>query len=152
MKYWLVKSEADCYSIDDLKKDKKTAWTGIRNFQARNFMQKDMSVGDLVLYYHSNSEPTGIYGIAKVASKPHPDMTQFEKDGEYFEPRATKDKPVWYCVDLAFVKKFKSPISLADLKKDEELRGMPVIKRGMRLSVQPVLEKHYSRITTHFAS
>ena len=149
-KYWLIKSEADCYSIDDLKKDKKIAWEGVRNFQARNFM-KEMQVGDLCLFHHSNGtkeNPTGVYGIAKVVSKPHPDQTQFDKKGEYFEPRATAEKPVWYCVDMGFVKKFKTPITLAQIKFDPKLKNMRVARKGERLSIMPVSERDFEYLST----
>lgn len=147
MKYWLIKSEGNCYSIDDLKKDKRVAWEGIRNYQARNFMTKDMKVGDLILYYHSITEPIGVYGVAKVVSAPHPDESQFNKKAEMeYEPRATKEKPVWYCVDVAFVKKFKKPVTLEEIKKDKQLTGIVVAQKGSRLSVQPVSQKHFERI------
>jgi len=147
-KYWLIKSEADCYSIDDLKKDKRTSWEGVRNFQARNFM-KEMQVGDLCLFHHSNGtkeNPTGVYGIAKVVSKPHPDQTQFDKKGEYYEKRATAENPVWWCVDMGFVKKFKIPVTLAQIKFDPNLKNMLVAKPGMRLSIMPVEEMHFEYI------
>jgi predicted RNA-binding protein with PUA-like domain len=147
MNYWLIKSEADCYSIDALKKDKKTAWTGIRNYQARNFMRDGMKIGDLVLFYHSSSEPTGIYGIAKVVSKPHADETQFDKKDDHYDPKAKKENPTWICVDIAFVEKFKEPISLGELRGDPNLKGMEVLKQGQRLSVMPVSEKHFKYLT-----
>jgi predicted RNA-binding protein with PUA-like domain len=147
MNYWLIKSEGDCYSIDDFKKDRRTPWEGIRNYQARNYMTRDMKVGDLVLYYHSISEPTGVYGIAKVVSKAHPDESQFnKKDDMTFDSKATKEKPIWYCVDMAFVEKFKRPVSLVEIKKDPKLEGMVVRAKGSRLSVQPVSEKHFIHI------
>ena len=149
MNYWLIKSEGDCYSIDDLKHDKKTAWVGVRNYQARNFMVRDMKVGDGVLFYHSNgtiNAPTGIYGLAKVASKSHPDESQFDKKDMHYDPKATKIKPIWFCVDMAFVKKFKHPVELGELKLDPALSGMLVLARGSRLSVMPVSEKHFNHI------
>lgn len=148
-KYWLIKSEGDCYSIDDLKRDKKVAWTGIRNYQSRNFMMNDMSVGDMTLFYHSNGTtdaPTGVYGIARVASKMHPDETQFAKDDEHYDPKATKDRPIWHCVDMAFVRKFRNPVTLAEIKIDPALEGMLVRARGSRLSIQPVSQKHFEYI------
>lgn len=149
MRYWLIKSEGDCYSIDDLKRDKKVAWTGIRNYQSRNFMMRDMSVGDIVLFYHSNGTidaPTGVYGIARVASAVHPDETQFDKKDEHYDPRASKSTPIWHCVDMAFVRKFKNPVTLAEIKIDPALEGMLVRARGSRLSIQPVSEKHFEYI------
>ena len=147
MNYWLIKSEGDTYSIDDLKRDKRTAWEGVRNYQARNFMTKDMNIGDLVLFYHSMSQPTGVYGIAKVASKAHPDNSQFnKKNKDTYDPKATKEKPIWYCVDMAFVEKFKNPVSLEAIKKDKALEGMLVRAKGSRLSIQPVSALHFKRI------
>lgn len=150
MNFWLVKSEGDCYSIDDLKRDKVAAWEGIRNYQARNFMMQ-MAKGDRVLFYHSSSKPMGVFGVAKVVKESHPDETQFEKKNEYFEPRATREKPMWFCVDLAFVKKFKEPVTLQEMKVDPVLGGMLATSRGSRLSVQPVSEKHFRHITESLA-
>src|SRR6266516_4146075 len=101
MNYWLIKSEGSCYSIDDLKKDKRTAWTGVRNYQARNFMRDGMKVGDLVLFYHSSSDPTGIYGIVKVTSKPYPDRTALDKKDMHYDPKSTEENPIWMLVDVA---------------------------------------------------
>ncbi len=146
MKHWLIKSEGDCYSIDHLKKDKRTAWEGIRNYQARNFMMRDMQIGDLLLFYHSISVPTGVYGVARVVSKAHPDASQFDKKDMHFDPKATPAKPIWFCVDVAFVEKFKQPVSLETIKKDPKLDGMVVRAKGSRLSVQPVSAKHFEYI------
>ncbi len=151
MNYWLVKSEGQCYSIDDLKKDKRTSWDGIRNFQARNFMKDGMKVGDLVLFYHSSSQPTGVYGIAKVASKPHIDETALDPQDEHFDPKAVKymkegKEPLWSCVDIEFVKKFARPVSLDEMKNERDLHGILVLRRGQRLSVMPVEEKHFKII------
>ena len=146
MKYWLLKSEGTCYPISQLKKDRTTSWTGIRNYQARNYMMKDMSVGDLCLFYHSTSKPSGVYGLAKVSSKPHTDETQFDKKDEHYDPKATKEKPIWYCVDISFLEAFKSPISLDQIKFDTNLDGMMVRAQGSRLSIQPVEENHFKYI------
>ncbi len=146
MQYWLLKSEGDCYSIDDLQKDRQTAWTGIRNYQARNFMRDHMKKGDLALFYHSSSAPTGVYGIAKVASTAHADETQFDAKDDHYDPSSKKTDPRWMCVDIAFVKKFKEPVSLEDIKRDPHLEGMMVRQQGSRLSVQPVSEKHFKYI------
>jgi predicted RNA-binding protein with PUA-like domain len=146
MNYWLMKSEGSCYSIDDLKRDKKTPWGGVRNYQARNFMMRDMDVGDMVLFYHSNDKPSGVYGIGKVVSEAHYDETQFDANDEHFDSKATREKPIWHCVDVAFVSKFKIPISLDTIKFDPKLEGMIVRNRGSRLSIQPVLEKHFLHI------
>src|SRR6185437_6315362 len=136
MNYWLLKSEPQGYSIDDLKKDKKTFWTGVRNFQARNFMQQ-MDKDDLCLFYHSGKE-TAVVGVAKVLGKAKPDETQFVKGGHYFEPRATKEKPVWFCPEIQFAQKFETPVPLGAIKSDPHLKGIPLAQQGSRLSVQPV--------------
>src|SRR3989344_3319372 len=146
MQYWLIKSEPSSYSIDDLKRDKTTPWSGVRNFQARNFMRDDMKVGDLALFYHSSTEPLGIVGVAKVASLPYPDPTQFDKTSPYYDPRATKEKPMWFLVDFRFVKKFKRMIALAELKASPSFADMLVTQRGSRLSIQPVAQKHFEKI------
>ncbi len=149
MKYWLIKSEGSCYSIDDLKRDKKTSWTGVRNFQARNFMRDEMSIGDLVLFYHSSGDKqnlTGVYGIAKVASKPIPDMTQFDRKDDHYDSKSKKEAPMWISVDMAFVEKFTHPVTLSEIKFDPKLEGMLVRAQGSRLSIQPVSEKHFKYI------
>ena len=106
--YWLMKSEPNTYSIDDLKKDAKTIWDGVRNYQARNFMMRDMQVGDTVLFYHSSADPSGVSGIAKVSRKALPDPTQFDKKSKYYDPKSTKEKPRWYCVEVSYQEKFKN--------------------------------------------
>ena len=147
MNYWLLKSEPNAYSIDDLKKDKATAWGGVRNYQARNFL-KDMKVGDLCLFYHSSTEPIGVFGIGKVVQAAYPDPSQFNKRDSHFDPKATAEKPIWFCPDIAFVKKFKEPYLLTSIKADHNLRGIMVAAQGSRLSVQPVSEKHFKYICT----
>ncbi len=146
MNYWLMKTEADCYSIDDLKRDKITPWNGVRNYQARNFMRDNMNIGDRVLIYHSNGNPSGIAGIGKVSSKPHLDESQFDKNDEHYDPKSKCENPTWICVDVGFVKKFKQSISLHDLKTDPATAGMIVCQKGSRLSIQPVSERHYNYI------
>lgn len=145
MKHWLVKTEPDVYSIDDLKRDQKTEWTGVRNYQARNFLQ-EMRVGDMVLVYHSNAEPSGVVGVGKVARLAEPDPTQFDKSSEYFEPKATKETPRWFCPQIAFVKKLQVMVSLGDLRDTKALDGLLLLQRGSRLSVIPVSEKHFKKI------
>jgi predicted RNA-binding protein with PUA-like domain len=144
--YWLMKSEPEAYSIDDLARDKKTYWDGVRNYQARNFMRDQMQPGDLVFFYHSNAEPAGIAGIAKVAGKGYPDPSAFDPKDVHYDPDSKKDKPTWYGVDLQYVKKFKALIPLETLKKDPKLAGMALLRRGQRLSVQPVSSKEWERI------
>lgn len=151
MNYWLIKSEGDCYSIDDFARDRCVPWTGIRNYQARNMMRDDMQIGDKVLFYHSNGTPSGIYGLAEVASAPHPDETQFDPKDDHYDPKSTKAAPIWICVDMAFVKKFKEPVSLDAIKFDPALDGMVVRMKGSRLSVQPVSAAHYKYIVSKMA-
>ena len=145
-RHWLVKSEADCYSIDDLKRDGRTAWDGVRNYQARNFMRDGMRVSDLVLYYHSSSEPTGVVGIARVARAGYPDRTALDPKADHYDPKATPDDPIWSMVDLEFVEKFPKTVTLADLKADPALEGLLVLRRGQRLSVMPVEAAHFDRV------
>lgn len=146
MKYWLMKSEPDVYSIDQLKKDKTTWWEGVRNYQARNFMMKDMQVGDEVLFYHSNAEPPGVAGLAKISKLAAPDKLQFDKKSEYFDPKASPEKPIWFCVEVEYLKKFPELVSLADLRENEKLQDMLVLQKGSRLSVQPVDKKHFDLV------
>lgn len=141
--YWLMKSEPDVFSLDQLKKDKKTLWDGVRNYQARNFMMKEMKVGDLVLFYHSNTKPPGIAGLAKISKEAVPDPTQFDKKSEYFDPKATKADPRWFCVEVQYKKKFKNYIPLDQIKETKSLADMLVIRKGQRLSIQPVTKKHF---------
>lgn len=146
MNYWLIKSEPDCYSIDDLKRDKKTSWTGVRNYQARNFI-KTMSKGDLVLFYHSGANPPAIAGICKVASTPYGDMTALNKNDDHFDPKSTKENPIWSAVDMEYVKTFTEPFTLPQIKNNPKLADMIVAQQGSRLSIMPVSEKHFKLIT-----
>ncbi|QDU60378.1 EVE domain protein [Planctomycetes bacterium Pan216] len=145
-RYWLMKSEPSDYSIDDLERDGKEPWDGIRNYQARNIMRDEMSIGDEVLFYHSNADPPGVAGIAKVASKAYPDHTAWDKKNKHFDKRSTPENPVWLMVDVEFVEKFPHLVSLPEIKEEEALAEMMVTKRGMRLSVQPVDGAHFRKI------
>ena len=147
-KYWLIKSEPETYSIDHLKKDKSTWWENIRNYQARNFMTQQMQPGDLVLFYHSNAEPPGLAGIAMVSSPALADKTQFDKKSDYFEPRATKEKPVWFCCEFKFVEKFNELIPLGKIKEEaakpqSPLAKIPLLQKGQRLSIQPLSQSEF---------
>ncbi len=146
--YWLVKSEPEAYSIDDLLRDKKTCWDGVRNYQARNLMRDEMKVGDGVLFYHSNAKPMAIVGVARVCREAYPDDSQFDPESRYFDPKATEENPRWIMVDVEFVGKFDAPLPLADLKNNPALEGMPLLQKGQRLSVQPVSAEHWKRILT----
>jgi len=144
-KYWLVKSEPVSYNIDSLKKDMQTAWTGVRNFLARNYMRQ-MQVGDSVLFYHSSCKDIGVYGVAKVLSLPYADPTQFDANGDYFEPRATEEKPVWDLVDIAFVQKCKNPVLLPAIRSNVKLKSMMILEPRNRLSVTPVTRVEFEEI------
>ncbi len=166
MNYWLIKTEADCFSIDDLKRQKKTPWSGVRNFQARNFMRDQMKKGDLALFYHSSSSskesPNGVYGIARVKSDAYADPTAFDPKDEHYDPRSAALKkaaekegkpyvPTWMLVDFEFVEKLARPVLLAEMKNDPKLEGMIVRQTGSRLSIQPVSEKHFRYIAEKLA-
>jgi predicted RNA-binding protein with PUA-like domain len=137
MRYWLIKSEPDAYGIDDLERDGTTPWTGVRNYQARNFMRDLMRPGDRALFYHSNCDEPGIVGIAEVATPPYPDETQFDRRSRYYDEKATRDAPRWVHVDFRFVKKTRL-ITLDELRSHAGLAGMRVLARGNRLSITPV--------------
>jgi len=145
MRHWLIKSEPDVFSIDDLAKVKREPWTGVRNYQARNFMWKDMKPGDLALFYHSNAKPPGIAGIARVVGAPCPDATQFDETSEYYDPKATEGKPRWWHVDFEFVGKFTKLLTLEAIKADKLLTEMMICQRGTRLSITPVDPLHFKR-------
>lgn len=143
MRYWLMKTEPDVFSIDDLQSRGCTHWEGVRNYQARNLMRDEMKIGDLVLFYHSNANPPGVAGIARVCKDAFPDFFSWDAQSRYFDPKSTPDKPRWFMVEIEFVEKFDEIVSLAKLKENPALDGMLVIKRGMRLSVQPVEKEHF---------
>lgn len=146
-KYWLVKSEPGTYSIDDLERDGRAEWDGVRNYQARNTMRDEMAIGDLVLFYHSNAKPPGVAGVARVCSDAYDDPTQFDRKSPYFDPKSTKDAPRWQLVDVEHVETFDEVLGLDVLKAHaDELDGLMVIKRGIRFSVQPVQKPHFRRI------
>jgi predicted RNA-binding protein with PUA-like domain len=145
MNHWLIKSEPDVFSIEDLERVGREPWTGVRNYQARNFMWREMKPGDLALFYHSNAKPSGIAGIAKVVGSPYPDPTQFDAKSEYFDSKSTRENPRWWLVDFEFVDSFSEIIPLDTLKQDAELCEMMVCQRGTRLSINPVSAKHFKR-------
>jgi predicted RNA-binding protein with PUA-like domain len=146
---WLMKSEPDVFSLEDLKNadNKTTMWEGVRNYQARNFMRDSMKKGDKVLFYHSNCKEPGIVGLAEVSSKSaYPDPTQFDPASKYHDAGSDPDNPRWLVVDIRYRKELKRPVTLKDIKAHPELRDMKVAQRGMRLSVQPVEDKHFNII------
>jgi len=143
-----MKSEPDVYSIDDLERDGREMWDSIRNYQARNMMRDDMRIGDEVFFYHSSCKEPGITGIARVASEPYPDPTQFDPDSKYFDPKSGKDNPRWILVDVEFVRKLKQPITLTRIKAQPGLEDMVLTRRGNRLSIMPVSQEHWDLILT----
>jgi predicted RNA-binding protein with PUA-like domain len=146
MNHWLMKSEPDAFSIDDLARLRRAPWDGVRNFKARNFMRDTMRVGDLVLFYHSSVKPPGVAGIARVASPAYPDHTAWDPAGKYFDPRSSAEKPIWQMVDVEFVEKFPRFVDREAMKVEPALEGMMVLRRGMRLSIQPVSAEHFEVI------
>lgn len=143
---WLMKSEPESYSIDDLARDGQTAWEGVRNYQVRNSIRDEMQPGDLVLFYHSNASPPAAVGLARVASAARPDPTQFDPASRYYDAKSPADAPRWLLVDVAFVEKWPRGVSLAELKADPALDGMEVTRKGTRLSVHPLRLDHLARV------
>jgi predicted RNA-binding protein with PUA-like domain len=143
-KYWLMKSEADVYSIDDLAEDEKTMWDGIRNYQARNNM-REMKEGDRVLYYHSRQSPPAVVGLARVVREAYPDPTQFDPENKYFDAKSDPEDPRWWLVDIAFERKFDRNVPLGDIKEEPGLEEM-VLVNNSRLSVQPVEEAEFLEV------
>jgi predicted RNA-binding protein with PUA-like domain len=142
-RYWLMKSEPDAYSIDDLDRDGVTAWEGVRNYQARNLLRDEIRVGDGVLFYHSSTQPPGVIGLAEVVHESYPDRSQFDPASPYFDPKSTPEAPRWFVVDVRFVERFAAVVPLAVLQTTPGLEGMLVTKKGMRLSVQPVTPEEW---------
>lgn len=144
-RYWLMKTEPGTFGIDDLQARGTEPWDGVRNPRARNYM-REMALDDLVLFYHSSCRPPGVAGIARVCTLAYPDPTQWERESRYFDPRSSREKPRWQLVDVAFVEKLPELLTLDQMKADAELEGMLAIKRGVRLSVQPVEPAHFTRV------
>jgi predicted RNA-binding protein with PUA-like domain len=154
--YWLVKSEPDCFSIDDLAAapKKTTCWSGVRNYQARNFMRDGMKKGHQVLYYHSGAEPPCVVGVAEVVKEAYPDHTAWDEKDDHFDPKASPENPIWQMVDLKHVETFPRILPLEELRSVPALKNMELLKRGSRLSVQPVSKTEFEAIVrlAHFAS
>lgn len=147
MKYWLMKCEPGVYSIDDLARDGVTSWEGVRNFQARNFMRDEMKVGDKVLFYASNADPSGVTGVAEMAREGYPDPFATRRGHKYYDPKATPDDSIWTMVDISFAEKFPDIVPLDTLKKTAGLEKMVLTQKGSRLSVQPVTKKEFEVVT-----
>jgi predicted RNA-binding protein with PUA-like domain len=147
-RYWLMKSEPDEFSIEALEKVGREPWTGVRNYQARNFMMKDMKVGDGILFYHSNTAVPGVAGLAEVVSDAYPDPTQFQKKSDYYDAASKPDEPRWWLVDVGFVRRLRRVVSLDDMRAEAEALGedFALLRRGNRLSVLPVTAAQYKHI------
>ena len=151
MNYWLIKSEPDAFSIDDLINAPRQTehWDGVRNYQARNFMRDEMRIGDKVFFYHSNCKEPGIVGIAEVVSGAYPDHTAFDSNEKYFDPKSDPDNPRWMMVDVRYIRKTRRMLSLSEIKEHAaQLEGFALIRRGNRLSVMPVSKQHWDFILT----
>jgi predicted RNA-binding protein with PUA-like domain len=145
-RYWLMKSEPDSYSIDDLERDGRTSWEGVRNYQARNFMRDEMKPGDRVLFYHSGANPPGVAGLARVARSAYPDPTALDPRSHYHDPKASEEDPRWYMVDIEFVERFRSFVPISTLHDAPGLEEM-LINRKSRLSVQPVTKAEFDIVS-----
>ena len=147
MNYWLVKSEPDDFSLDDLltKGENGEGWNGVRNYQARNFMRDDMKLGDLVFFYHSSCKEVGVVGLAKVVREAYADPSQYDPESRYFDPKATQETPRWYQVDIAYQRALPRRVSLQEIKADPALSEIALIKRS-RLSVMPIEQQHAKRL------
>ena len=148
MNYWLMKSEPDEFSLQDLKNnpDRTEPWDGIRNYQARNFIRDDMKPGDQAFFYHSNCEVPGIAGTMNIASEPRPDHTAFDKNDKHFDPKSSPDNPRWYLVDVRYKKQFKRVIPLTELRLHHQLKDMKLLQKGNRLSVMPISKEEWEFI------
>ena len=144
--YWLMKSEPHVYSWDDLNDDGETHWDGVRNYQARNIMRDDMALGDLVFFYHSNCKPPHVAGVARVCRAGYPDFTAHDPGSKYFDAKSSPEKPRWIMVDIEPVAPIEPIVTLAELRGNPTLEGMPLLRRGQRLSVQPVSREHFEII------
>lgn len=151
--YWLLKSEPDCFSIDDLAAAPKrtTFWSGVRNFQARNFLRDQMRPGDRVLYYHSSADPPAVVGLATIVRPGYPDFTAEDPTDDHYDPKHTKANPIWYMVDVQFDEKFSRPLPIGELRELPALREMELLRKGSRLSVQPVRKAEFEAIVKQAA-
>jgi predicted RNA-binding protein with PUA-like domain len=149
MNYWLMKSEPDVFGIDDLKnRNHQTEhWDGVRNYQARNYMRDQMKIGDQVFFYHSNCKQPGIVGIAEIVREAYPDLTAFDPNSEYYDPKSHRENPRWIMVDVKFVRKLKRTITLEELKQVSSLEDFPLTRRGNRLSIMPVTAEQWAIIS-----
>ncbi len=148
-RYWLFKSEPTAYSIDDLSRDKKTYWDGIRNYQARNMLRDEVKIGDRAFFYHSNAEPMAIVGIMEVIKNSYPDHSAFDKnDACHYDPKSDPENPTWMMVDVKFIEKFKTPVTREMLRENEITQDMMVMKKGSRLSILPVTKDEWDVVVS----
>ncbi|MCA9354768.1 MAG: EVE domain-containing protein [Candidatus Kaiserbacteria bacterium] len=145
-KMWLMKSEPTEYSIDDLQCDVNTMWDGIRNYQVRNMMRDEMTVGDKALFYHSNTDQIGVVGEMEIAKKAYPDPTQFNVKDKHFDQKSTKKNPRWLCVDVRYIKKFPRIVTLNEMRNEKSLKDMKLLQKGSRLSITSVSKSQYEKI------
>ena len=148
MNHWLMKSEPDTFGIDDLKRRGTEPWSGVRNYQARNFMRDRMKPGDLAFLYHSSCAEPGVYGVMEIATASYPDPTQFDRKSPYYDKAATREQPRWFLVDVRYRRHLERPILLAELRRHETkaLKGLMLLRKGSRLSIQPVSAEHWEQI------
>ncbi|MBP9669513.1 MAG: EVE domain-containing protein [Candidatus Pacebacteria bacterium] len=146
VRYWLFKSEPDCFGLDDLKAKRKAPWDGVRNFQARNFLRDQVQLGDKVVFYHSSCAIPAAVGLAQVVRAGYPDHTAWDPESEHYDPKSTKKHPLWYMVDVAYVESFREPVSLKVLQTLPEMMRSPLTQRGNRLSVLPLTDNQYKAI------
>ena len=149
-RYWLFKSEPTAYSFDDLmnEADRTAEWDGVRNYQARNFMRDDMKVGDRVLFYHSSAKPLAVVGTATVVKEGYPDATAWDPNDRHYDPKSSPGETVWVVVEIQADREFARPVTLDEIKGNPRLQDMRLIRRGMRLSIQPVTEEEFTEIST----
>ena len=145
VRYWLMKSEPHVYPFSQLVEDGSTHWDGVRNYQARNMMRDDLKLGDMVLFYHSNTKPPHIAGIARVSREGYPDHTSWDPDSKYYDEKSSPENPRWIMVDIEAVQEIEK-VSLVEIKANPALEGMPLVQKGQRLSVQPVSKEQYEEI------
>jgi predicted RNA-binding protein with PUA-like domain len=147
MNHWLMKSEPDAFGIDDLKQRGTEPWSGVRNYQARNFMRDRMKPGDLAFLYHSSCAEPGVYGVMEIATPSYPDPTQFDRKSPYYDAAATREQPRWFLVDVKYRRHLKRPVLLTELRaREKTLKGLMLLRKGSRLSIQPVSAEHWERI------
>lgn len=145
-RHWIFKSEPSSYSYQDLIRDGTSEWDGVRNFQARNFLRDDIQLGDLVLFYHSNTQPPAVIGTASVSRSGYPDHTALDPEARHSDPRSTVEKPIWYMVDIKAKEQFRTPVTLSEMRDNPNLQNMLLLRRGIRLSVQPVTLEEFLTI------